>query len=304
MSSNPQLFPSATPRSTAEKVPAREHLPAEALSATLRERELAYQQLYAYVKDLLNVIAQRDRALAEANAAAAAKSQLLSNMSHEFKTPLTSILGFSELLARNNTDAATRDLLTRIHNAGKRIDGMVNNLLTMARLNAGAMPIELGLCDIGVVVQEESVRFAARARDKGLKFHVELPEFPLLGLMIDEARMRQALAEILDNALRFTARGEIAIRVVANHAMRVPLSVEVEDSGIGIRAEDRQRVMNAFEQGDGSSTRRVGGAGLGLTIAEALLSLIGCGLDFSSEPGRGSIFRIALPRNSVASSTT
>jgi signal transduction histidine kinase len=136
---------------------------AEDLLQTLRACEAAYQQLFAYVQDLQRVIRERDRALEQAQAAAEAKNVLLANMSHEFRTPLTSILGFAELLVSRSVSAADRDLLARIHRAGRRVEGLVENLLTMARIDSGAHTAALAPCDLAALLRDECARFASRA---------------------------------------------------------------------------------------------------------------------------------------------
>jgi len=269
------------------------------LQQTLRAREDAYRQLFAYTQDLQSVIRQRNSALAEARVAAVAKSRLIANMSHEFRTPLTVILGFTELLAGTTRDAGQKDLFSRILAAGSRVEGLVANLLTLARLDTGALPVRAESFDVCALLRQDSAAFAERARAKGVEFELKVPDHPV-AMEMDAAHLRQALAALLDNAVKFTPRGRIEVTLHTNRQTAAPLRIDIADTGIGIPAEHHQRIMESFEQVDGSSTRAFDGAGLGLTVARSILALVGCQLELASSAGNGSVFSIVLPPGSGA----
>jgi signal transduction histidine kinase len=264
-----------------------------------RMHEAAYQQLYAYVQDLHRVIAERNRALDAARAAEAAKRNFLANMSHEFRTPLTAILGFAEFLRTKQSDAKDGELLARIVLAARSIDGLVDNLLTMARLDAGTLPLEPKLCDVAALVVEESAQFEARANAKGLQYELRLPPQPAMHIVTDGTRLAQALGVLLDNAIKYTSEGKVCVELVADTASSLPLRIEVRDTGCGIGAAFRDRLFELFEQEDSSSTRRFDGAGLGLAMARALLGLVGCRLALSDGSSPGSTFIISFPHAST-----
>ena len=270
------------------------------LARTLAEREASGRQLRAYVQDLHRVIAERNGAREAAKAADATKKQFLSTMSHEFRTPLTAILGFSDYLAGRETDASKRDLVQRILRAGHRIDGLVERLLTLARLEFGGLAPDPALCDCVALVRAAAKRHEETARGKSLAFELREPDFPVMPIVIDGARFSQALEALVDNAVKFTAAGTVRVELVADRAAGLPLRVEVTDTGPGIKEAYCERLFTAFEQEDGSSTRAHDGAGIGLATAAGLVDLIGGRLRYEAVTGSGSRFTIDFPHVTLA----
>lgn len=267
---------------------------ADDLKESLQEREAAYLQLQAYVHDLHRVIGERNRALDTVKAVENMKKNFLSNMSHEFRTPLTAVLGFSEFLRAREADAERRDLLERVVRAGGRIESLVDRLLTTARLDSGSLPVEPRLCDVPGIVAATAGKFAPIAAAKALELVVKLPEFDAMPIVADGLRLAQALEVLIDNAVKFTSKGSVGVTLLADPATRLPLQIEVSDQGRGIAPEFQGRIYSRFEQEDGSSTRQYEGVGLGLAMARALADLIGASLSFESELGVGSKFIISL----------
>ena len=265
------------------------------LQRALRDREAAYKQLYSYVEDLHRALAVRDGALGAAKAAERAKSAFLANVSHEFRTPLTAILGFSDILREGEARELEKEFLTRIHLAGKRMEGLVENLLTLASLEAGDLHSEHAVCDVAKVARE-SVRAAGeKAQAKSLSLTLHEPEEPLLPVLTDGAKLRHVLDALLDNAIKFTAAGSVQVEITADAKSGLPLTISVADTGIGIAPAVAERIFSPFAQGDDSSTRAHDGVGLGLSLARSLLAMIRAELKFSTTPGEGSVFTIHLP---------
>ena len=242
------------------------------------------------------------RAAEEANAA---KSMFLANMSHEVRTPLTSVLGATELLAEGELDAQQHHLIGIIHRAGERLLRLVNDILDVSRLEAGKLDVHRAPFRIDSIVGDVNAWATPMSEREGLDFSVEVdPRLPdtVIG---DALRVSQVLNNLVGNALKFTDEGEVRLRVELVHDR--PHSVEtrftVEDTGIGVAAERLASLFESFTQIDASNTRRYGGAGLGLAICRELVSLMGGELEADSTPGVGSRFSFTLPLGLLPSTT-
>jgi signal transduction histidine kinase/HAMP domain-containing protein/CheY-like chemotaxis protein len=233
------------------------------------------------------------------------KSEFLANMSHELRTPLNSMLILSRMLA-DEGDALTeeqRDFAETIHRAGNDLLDLINDILDLSKIEAGRMdvaPATVPLTDVVTPVQQGLEQVAA---DKGLPLRVELDDGPD-ELYTDVRRLQQILKNLLSNAIKFTEEGEVRVEVTSNvdpaavpdhlHASEV-VAFHVIDTGIGISDEQRQVVFEAFQQGDGSRSRRHGGTGLGLSISRELALLLGGMLTLESAAGKGTTFSLYLP---------
>jgi PAS domain S-box-containing protein len=224
----------------------------------------------------------------EAEAAAHAKSEFLANMSHEIRTPLTAIVGFSEALRQTEplSDRAA-NFTNRIAVAAQSLQAMVDQILDFSALDAGGIaldPFDLDPVQLVAAVCQEMLE---PARTKGLELAWSLaPDVPAT-LRADGARLRQVLLGLLDNAVKFTERGEIRVR--ASYASG-RLRIEVADTGVGIADHVRERLFELFFQADGSTTRRFGGAGIGLALAKNIVERMGGEIGFENRPGEGVVF--------------
>ncbi len=230
-----------------------------------------------------------------AEAASRTKTEFLANVSHEIRTPMTAVLGYTDLLLSGSGEDPERELwAAAVRRNGAELLGLIDGILDLSRLEADRLEIQRQACDLRALI--EPVASAARdaARVKGLDFGLEVAAACPEAVETDPARLRQILSNLLSNAVKFTSRGAIGLRVSRAASGASQLLFEVTDSGLGISAQDLERIFTAFGQVDTSHTRRFGGAGLGLAISQRLARLLGGTLGVTSEPGRGSVFRLEI----------
>ncbi|MEV6734712.1 MULTISPECIES: HAMP domain-containing protein [unclassified Streptomyces] len=236
------------------------------------------------------------------------KSEFLANMSHELRTPLNSLLILAQLLAQNvegNLTDKQVDYAEVIHSAGSDLLQLINDILDLSKVEAGKMDLHPELFPVRQLLEYFDATFQPVAAARGLEFRIlTRPGLPD-GLLTDQARLRQVLRNLVANALKFTEQGHVELRVGLAAAHEIPADVgrgehdvvafRVSDTGIGI-AEDRlETVFGAFQQGDGTTSRRYGGTGLGLSISREVAHLLGGAIEASSTPGEGSVFTLYLP---------
>jgi signal transduction histidine kinase/ActR/RegA family two-component response regulator len=234
-----------------------------------------------------------------AERAVGARSQFLANMSHEIRTPMTAILGFVDLLGEpDHTPHEQQEWLRIIRTNGQHLLALINDILDLSRIESGNMPLEWLPCDPSELVDDVVQMLRGRAQAKGLEFGAER-RGPLPSRMrADPTRLRQILINLASNAIKFTDRGHVRLRVWmrgARGSSDLAIAFDVEDSGIGMTPEQSERVFQSFTQADDSMSRRYGGTGLGLAISRSLAELMGGELSVHSEPGVGSTFRLLLP---------
>jgi PAS domain S-box-containing protein len=228
-----------------------------------------------------------------AEAANRAKSTFLANMSHELRTPMNAIMGMTGLALRHATEPKLRDQLTKVDHASKHLLGIINDILDISKIEAERLTLEQVRFGLGEVLENLVSLIGQKVRDKGLKLCIDqAPEVAGIAMLGDPLRLGQILLNFTGNSLKFTEQGSITIRVRLAEAGAddVLLRFEVQDTGIGIAAEDQRRLFTAFEQADGSTTRRYGGTGLGLAISKRLAQLMGGEVGVESQPGMGSTF--------------
>jgi CheY-like chemotaxis protein len=248
------------------------------------------------------MVDHRNRKITErAEAANRAKSEFLANMSHEIRTPMTAILGFAELLREDDANSRALENRTRvidtITNAGKYLMAVVDDILDLSKIEAGKMKVERIDTDLSRILQEVNSLLRPRAVSKGLVLKIQLRSPIPEKILSDPTRLRQILMNLIGNAIKFTEVGTVTVTaLMEDHAGKCKLSIDIEDTRLGITTEVASNLFEAFSQADNTVTRKFGGTGLGLTICRRLAELMGGNvLLVRSELGQGSCFRVELP---------
>jgi signal transduction histidine kinase/CheY-like chemotaxis protein len=248
----------------------------ERLVRTLQEKERAERDLRLRAED-----------------ASAAKTNFLANISHEIRTPMTAILGYAELLRDVGADPAERaEWIETIRRNGDHLLAIINDLLDLSKIEAGRFEVELAPVSVPDVVRDVVKLMRVRAASQGITLdHVVEDDLARTPVRTDAVRIRQVLLNLVGNAVKFTERGGVEVRVGARaKGQRLELAVAVRDTGCGIAPDLLPRLFEPFTQSDASFTRRHGGTGLGLAISRRLASLLGGRIDVASEVDRGSVF--------------
>jgi signal transduction histidine kinase/ActR/RegA family two-component response regulator len=237
----------------------------------------------------------------QADEAGVAKTRFLANMSHEIRTPLNGVIGLADALSRTALQQDQRELVDMIQGSGRALNGILSDVLDLARADAGGLSLTPEAFDAGGAVTAAAYLFESIARKNGVGFEVA---FDLRGhgaVVGDALRIRQIISNLISNAVKFTEQGKIQVQATLAPHPHDPdladLTVAVTDSGPGIPEEVRARLFRRFEQADNSVGRRYGGTGLGLAISRELAEMMGGRIDCESEPGQGAVFtlRLTLP---------
>ncbi|MEX2647721.1 MAG: ATP-binding protein [Alphaproteobacteria bacterium] len=265
---------------------------ARLLEIQKRELHRLTDVLQTTVASLKQVNVDLEIAREQAVAANRAKSTFLANMSHEIRTPLNGVLGYAQILARDGSlTARQREMVETISNSGGQLLAILNDILDLSKIEAGAVELRAAEFDLVGLLQGVAATYRARADEKLIGLDVEVPRDPPPAVIGDPVRLRQVLTNLVDNAVRFTDRGDVVLACNRLDGDRYVFAVR--DTGIGIPPELQEAVFEPFRQGE-EATRR-GGTGLGLTICRRQVELMGGRLGLTSQPGRGSTFSFEVP---------
>ena len=235
-----------------------------------------------------------ERARDDAESASRAKSDFLARMSHELRTPLNSIIGFSKVLQRNKRgalEATEMSYLTRIESNGIQLLTIINDILDLSKVEAGRMEVIASQVDLVRMVRETADSFGGTLVGGGVELVLDLPS-SLEPLRTDIDKLRQVLTNLLGNALKFTERGTVLVRLLADGSGARAWRLDVIDEGTGVPPSRQAAIFGAFEQGENTISRRFGGTGLGLAISKSICERLGFGLTVVSNDGMGSTFSI------------
>ncbi|MBF7053536.1 response regulator [Halomonas sp. KAO] len=244
-------------------------------------------------RDLEILSHQLQAAVRRAESASQAKSEFLAMVSHEIRTPLNGVIGMSDLLLEEPLAERPRQYAATLHDSANLLLGLINELLDFSKIESGHLDLECQPLSLATLVEGAVTVFMARAESRGVGLEARISEKLPAWVMGDPARLRQVLLNLVSNAVKFTAEGEVIVEATPEGADT--LRLEVRDSGCGIPVEQHEHLFEPFRQGDASIARRFGGTGLGLAISRRLIEAMGGRLDMQSEPGIGSRFWCLLP---------
>jgi signal transduction histidine kinase/PleD family two-component response regulator len=260
-------------------------------------------KILAFNAELEKRVSERTMQADEANKA---KSEFLANMSHEIRTPMNAVLGYSDLLGFLNKDKTQMEYIEAIKSSGRSLLILINGILDLSKIEAGRLELQYDYVNTQAFFSEFERIFSLRLSEKGLNFKFEISEDTPEGIYIDDARIRQIILNLIGNAIKFTEKGSILLKVSClnphigkssseKEVKLADLRIEVSDTGIGIPHEMLEEVFKPFIQGQGQNVKKYGGTGLGLAITKRLLQLMNGTIDLESELNVGSTFVIGIP---------
>ncbi|WP_458699800.1 ATP-binding protein [Sulfurospirillum sp. 1307] len=235
-----------------------------------------------------------------------AKSEFLSNMSHEIRTPMNAIIGFAELTSKMNLPSKALNNVNIIKKSAKALIDIINDILDLSKIEAGKLSIQKKPTNIKNIADDLYAIFSLRAKNKDIFLDISFGKNVQKALIVDEIRIRQILINLIGNALKFTHQGSVKVKFMTifnnNEKDLIDLHVEIKDTGIGIKDEDKEKVFGVFEQQSSQDNKTYGGTGLGLSISQKLANLMGGKIELKSFQNEGSTFTLIIPNIEVATS--
>ena len=277
------------------------------LASALTEKWCLSKQAQLKRQELERIVEQRTHQLEEANReltialekaerAEKAKSEFLANMSHEIRTPMNAVIGFGDILADEELTDEQRRCVEAICDSGKHLLGIIDDILDFSKIEAGKLDVQTSECSLKHLFAKIESMMNPAALEKGLKFEIQENKGLPMNICTDPIRLEQCLINLISNAIKFTEEGHVCVNVSLWDKNNQPyIRFDVSDTGIGISPEKQKKVFESFTQADGSTSRKYGGTGLGLTITRKLAKLLGGELTLTSEQGGGSIFSLTIP---------
>ena len=253
-------------------------------------------KIQAFQDHQAHLIEELEESRDKADAANRAKSAFLAVISHELRTPMNGVLGAAQLLTSTRLDPTQKEYVAIVRNSGDNLMALLNDILDLTRIEADRLELESAEVDVADFTARFERTWAGRTSEKDVRFIAKIDPSTPAAILGDPARTAQIVHNLLSNAVKFTEQGEIRLTVSAERISerRARLMFQVADTGPGIAPEHLEKLFRPFTQVDGSSTRRFGGAGIGLTLSQKLAQMMGGGLEVESEPGNGSTFTFSL----------
>jgi len=280
---------------------------ASSFNIMIENLKISRKTIHNQTRTLEKKVEQRTKeyqeAATRAQVADSAKSEFLANMSHEIRTPMNAILGFSEILKEQLSEPKYREYIDIIITSSKTLLGLINDILDLSKIEAGKMEFQYKPVDTHSLFSDIKKIFANKINDKGLKFLTDIDNKLPSSLLLDEVRIRQILFNLVGNAVKFTDKGYIELKVKGDFypdRSKIDLIFSVKDTGIGISEDGKKIIFDAFKQSSGQSMKKYGGTGLGLTITKRLVEMMNGEISVESIIGKGSIFKIKIKEVSVA----
>jgi len=284
-----------------------DNIEAYQLASALTEKWYLGRQAHLKQKELEQIVKQRTLeleqandqltvALEEAEKSNKAKREFLANIGHELRTPMNSIIGFSDVLSSEDLTDAQREYVDYISKDGKNLMGLIDNILDVSIMESGELRVKCEDCSLEEIIAYIDYAVRPAAQEKDLDFEIiQCTALPAI-IKTDAPRLRQSLVNLAINAVKFTEQGCVYIRVSFDDSNDCPIiRFDIEDEGIGIPEDKIQTIFNSFEQVDGSASRKFEGAGLGLSITEKLTKLLGGDITVTSKLNKGSVFTLTIP---------